>query len=71
LNFTKNNFEEAQSVRDNIIANGGTYEEAKKAYLEIISIPREVLEQFNEKQLDEEQLDEEQLDEEQLDEEQR
>jgi hypothetical protein len=70
LNFTKNNFEEAQSVRDNIIANGGTYEEAKKAYLEIISIPREILEQFNEKQLDEEQLDEEQLDEEQLDEEQ-
>lgn len=59
LNFTKNNFEEAQSVRDNIIANGGTYEEARKAYLEIISIPREMLEQFNQNQLEKDQPNEE------------
>lgn len=59
LNFTKNNFEVAQSVRDNIIANGGTYEEARKAYLEIISIPREMLEQFNQNQLEKDQPNEE------------
>ena len=59
LNFTKNNFEEAQNVRDNIIANGGTYEEARKAYLDIISIPREILEQFNQNQLETDQPNEE------------
>ncbi len=46
LNFTKNNFEEAQKTRDEILANGGTYEEARQAYLEIVSIPKEILEQF-------------------------
>jgi len=55
LNFTKNNFEAAQIVRDNIIANGGTYEEARKAYLDIISIPREMLDQFNKEQLEKNQ----------------
>jgi len=52
LNFTKNMFEEGQKVRNEIIANGGTYEEARKAYLEKISISKEVLEQFNQNHLD-------------------
>lgn len=53
LNFTKNAFEEAQKLRDEILANGGTYEEARQAYLDMISFPREVLEQFNQEYLDE------------------
>jgi len=53
INFTKNTFEEAQKLRDEILANGGTYEEARKAYLDMISFPREVLEQFNQEYLDE------------------
>jgi len=53
INFTKNTFEEAQKLRDEILANGGTYEEARKAYLDMISFPREVLEQFNQESLDE------------------
>ena len=52
LNFTKNTFEEAQKLREEIIANGGTYEEARQTYLSMISIPKEVLEQFNEEKLD-------------------
>ncbi|MBL7001795.1 MAG: carboxypeptidase regulatory-like domain-containing protein [Nitrosopumilus sp.] len=54
LNFTKNTFEDAQNLRDEIIANGGTYEEARQAYLDMISIPKEFLEQFNQELLDEE-----------------
>ena len=53
LDFTKNTFEEAQNLRAEILENGGTYEEAQKAYLEIISIPKEVLEEFNQKYQDE------------------
>ena len=52
LNFTKNMFEEGQKVRNEIIANGGTYEEARKAYLEKILMSKEVLEQFNQNHLD-------------------
>ena len=52
LNFTKNTFEEAQKLREEILANGGTYEEARQTYLDMISIPKEVLEQFNEEKLD-------------------
>ena len=47
LDFTKKIFEEGQKVRNEILANGGTYEEARKAYLEKISISKEVIEQFN------------------------
>ena len=54
LNFTKNNFINAQNIRDMIIENGGTYEEARQAYLDKISIPKEVLEQFNQDIPDEE-----------------
>ncbi|MHA7647443.1 carboxypeptidase-like regulatory domain-containing protein [Nitrosopumilus sp. S4] len=53
LNFTKNNFEQAQSVRDHILENGGTYEEARAVYLSLISIPKEVLEEFNQEKLNE------------------
>ena len=52
LNFTKNNFEEAQKIRDQILADGGTYEEARQAYLELVSIPKEVLEKFNQEQFE-------------------
>ncbi len=54
LDFTKNMFEEGQKVRNEILANGGTYEEARKAYLEKISISKEILEQFNQNNLNEE-----------------
>jgi len=53
LNFTKNTFEEAQRLRDEILVNGGTYEEARQAYLDILSFPKEILEQFNQDILDE------------------
>jgi len=53
LNFTKNTFEEAQKLRDEILANGGTFEEARQAFLDMISFPKEVLEQFNQESLDE------------------
>jgi len=53
LNFTKNTFEEAQRLKDEILANGGTYEEARQAYLDILSFPKEILEQFNQDILDE------------------
>lgn len=63
LNFTKNNFEEAQKIRNEILANGGTYEEARQAYLDKISIPKEILEEFNQEKINqesEESLDENQ-----------
>ncbi|ABX12619.1 carboxypeptidase-like regulatory domain-containing protein [Nitrosopumilus maritimus] len=53
LNFTKNIFEEAQIVKAQIIANGGTYEEAQQAYLEMLSVPKEKLEEFNDQKLKE------------------
>ena len=53
LNFTKNIFEKAQLVKAQIIADGGTYEEAQQAYLEMISIPKEKLEDFNDQKLKE------------------
>ena len=57
LDFTKSKFEEAQKIRDEILANGGTYEEARQAYLDMLSIPKEVLEQFNQEKLDEKSED--------------
>lgn len=53
LDFTKNKFVEAQYIKDEILANGGTYEEARQAYLDMLSIPKEVLEQFNQEKLEE------------------
>ncbi len=52
MNFTKNNFFEAQNIKNEILENGGTFEEARKAYLDRIAISKETLEQFNEEQLD-------------------
>jgi len=54
LNFTKSTFEEAKKFRDEILANGGTIEEAREAYLNMISFPKEILEQFNQDMLNEE-----------------
>lgn len=54
LDFTKNKFVEAQKIKDEILANGGTYEEARQAYLDMLSIPKETLEQFNQEKLAEE-----------------
>ncbi len=51
LNFTQNNFADAQKIKDDVIANGGTYEDARQAYLDRLAIPKEVLEQFNERYL--------------------
>ncbi|KAF6244750.1 carboxypeptidase-like regulatory domain-containing protein [Nitrosopumilus sp. b2] len=51
LNFTKNIFEEAQIVKAQILADGGTYEEAQKAYLEMLSIPKEKLDEFIDEKL--------------------
>ncbi len=45
-------FEEAQKVREEILANGGTYEEARQAYFEMITVPRDVIEKFNEEKLE-------------------
>ena len=53
LNFTKNTFEEAQKLRDEILANGGTSEEARQVFLEMISIPKEMLEKFNQESIEE------------------
>ena len=47
LEFTKKMFLDAQEIKNEILANGGTYEEARKAYLEKISISKETLEEFN------------------------
>jgi len=52
LNFTKNTFEEAQKIRDEILANGGTYAEARQVFLDMISIPKEMLEKFNQDSID-------------------
>ena len=44
LNFTKNLYYEAQSIRNQILENGGTAEEAHQAYLAKISTSRELIE---------------------------
>ena len=51
LNFTKNNFEDAQKIREKILSEGGTIEEARQAYLDRISISKESLEQFNQEKI--------------------
>lgn len=68
LDFTKNNFAEAQKIKGEIIANGGTYEEAMQAYLDKISISRETLEKFNQEYLEsqKENLEDNQSSEEEL-----
>ena len=58
LDFTRSNFEEAQKIKNEILANGGTVEEARQAYLDRISIPKETLEKFNDEYLNVETEDE-------------
>ena len=53
MNFTKDMFKEAQIIQDEIIASGETLEEARKAYLEKISISKKELEKFNEENSEE------------------
>ena len=48
LNFTQNNFLDAQKIRAEILENGGTYAEARQAYLDRLTIPKEILEKYNE-----------------------
>lgn len=69
LNFTKNTFEEAQKSRNEVIANGGTLKEARQAYLDMISMPKEILEDFNQKVTNEEEINEEEINENQTSEE--
>ena len=52
LNFTKNSFLEAQELKQEMLANGSTYDEAMQAYLEMLAIPKATIEQFNEKYLE-------------------
>ena len=47
LNFTRNLVEGAQELRNEILENGGTAEEAQSAYLEKISTTREMLENLD------------------------
>jgi len=47
LNFTKNLVVEAQVLRNEILENGGTAEEAQLAYLEKISTSREMIENLD------------------------
>jgi hypothetical protein len=65
LAFTQNNFLDAQKIRAEILENGGTYEEARQAYLDRLTIPKEILEKFNETHLDDsEEVEESQTSEE-------
>ena len=52
LNFTKNSFLEAQDVKQEMLANGSTYDEAMQAYFEMLAIPKSTIDQFNEKYLE-------------------
>ena len=53
LEFTKNNFLEAQNLKQEMLANGSTYDEAMQAYFEMLSIPKATIDEFNEKYLKE------------------
>lgn len=44
LNYTVDVFVEAQNAMDEVLANGGTYEEARQAYFEKATISREMME---------------------------
>ncbi len=46
LSFTKTLFIEAQILRNTILENGGTAEEAQKAYLEKLTVTRDTIENF-------------------------
>ncbi|MFB5637666.1 MAG: carboxypeptidase-like regulatory domain-containing protein [Nitrosarchaeum sp.] len=46
LNITINIFDEANQIKNSVLENGGTEDEAKSAYLEYIAISKETLENF-------------------------
>lgn len=46
LNYTTNNFAEARMVMNQILDNGGSPEEAKRAYYEKLAIPRDTMERM-------------------------
>ncbi len=52
LEFTKNNFLEAHSLKQDMLANGSTYDEAMQAYFEMLSIPKATIDEFNKKYLE-------------------
>ena len=52
IEFTKDTIKEAKKLKEEVIVNGGTYHEAMQAYLKMISMPKEMLEQFNQDQID-------------------
>lgn len=52
MNFTQKHFVEAQKIRDEIIENGGTHQEAREAYLDRLAMSKDVLEKFNEDHLE-------------------
>jgi hypothetical protein len=53
LEFTKNSFLDAQNLKEEMLANGSTYDEAMQAYLEMLSIPKATIDEFNENYLKE------------------
>ncbi len=53
LNFTKNRFLDAQNLKQEMLANGSTYDEAMQAYFKILSFPKAAIDEFNEKYLEE------------------
>ena len=53
LDFTKNSFLEAQNLKEEMLANGSTYDEAMQAYFEMLSFPKATIDEFNEKYLEE------------------
>ena len=53
LDFTKNSFLEAQNLKEEMLANGSTYDEAMQAYFEMLSFPKAIIDDFNEKYLEE------------------
>lgn len=46
LNFTKNLFADAHLAREQVLANGGSEEEARQAFIEKITITKEALDNF-------------------------
>ena len=52
LNFTKNSFLDAQTLKQEMLLNGSTYDEAMQAYFEMLSMPKATIDEFNEKYLE-------------------
>ena len=46
MNYTVNTFDEAQNAMNEVLENGGTYQEAREAYFEKATISRDMMEQI-------------------------